>query len=251
MADAIPVLPEAHPAVAAQRSAVRAVFRPEEFPEEPNMSAVVPSAASPRAAPEPPEPWELLEPALPRPLAHSLPLQPLAQSPAPSPQAPQPQPRSALKPASLPVAQLLAEPLPQEAVCVPLGGGATTTGGRAITGPTGGLLAIAGVAGTTIGAACRGCGITRLGAGATGAAVATGTFAGAAGRAGATAVGAAGGRTVTAGRCGMLRACSAACLRSRIKRIASPGLEMCERSKVGALSAAFAVDAPPLRLPFR
>jgi hypothetical protein len=77
------------------------------------MSAVVPSAASPRAAPEPPEPWELLEPALPRPLAHSLPLQPLAQSPAPSPQAPQPQPRSALKPASLPVAQLLAEPLPQ------------------------------------------------------------------------------------------------------------------------------------------
>jgi hypothetical protein len=49
----------------------------------------------------------------------------------------------------------------------------------------------------------------------------------------------------------MLRAFSAACLRSRISRIASPGFEMWERSNVGFASAAGLDVAPPWRLPFR
>lgn len=126
-------------------------------------------------------------------------------------------------------------------------------GGRPITGPTGGLLAIAGAAGaaTTIGALALGCGTIRRGAATVAAGLAaTGALAAAAGLA--TAALATGGRAATAaGRCGVLRACSCACFRSRISRIASPGFEMWERSNVGFASAeAFAV-VPPLFRPFR
>lgn len=134
-------------------------------------------------------------------------------------------------------------------------GGATTTGGRAITGPTGVLLAIAG-GGTTTGIAwlgCRGCGTIRRGAGATGAA-ATGALTGGtaftSGAAFATTVGAAAG-TTTAGRRGPRRASSAACLRSNIKRAASPGFDMWARLKTGLASTAGLFAVVPLCRPLK
>jgi len=117
------------------------------------------------------------------------------------------------------------------------------------------LLAIAGAAGaaTTIGALGLGCGTTRRGGTTVAAAglATAGALTTAAGLAGAVLT--TGGRAATAaGLGGMLRACSCACFRSRISRIASPGLEMWERSNAGfASTGAFVVVAPPLLRPFR
>jgi hypothetical protein len=130
------------------------------------------------------------------------------------------------------------------------GEGATTNGGRTITGPTGGLLAIAGAAGVTIGACGLGCGTTmRRGAAAATGAAATGALAGGAvlAAAGAAALAAGGWTATAAGRCGWLRASASACLRARIAFIASPGFEMWERSKAGLASAAGFATAPPRR----
>jgi hypothetical protein len=125
------------------------------------------------------------------------------------------------------------------------GGGIVPAGGRAMTGPTGGLLAIAGGgAGATIFACWRGSGTMRRGAGEPGCADGVGV---AAGWADATAFGgvvtadvdAGGAATTNAGRAGgaALMAASA-CLRSRIALSASPGLETLDRSNFGLLSAA-------------
>ena len=135
-------------------------------------------------------------------------------------------------------------------------GGATTTGGLAITGPAGGLLAIAGgCGGAMMGACALGCGTIRRGA------VAGAATAGAA--AGAAAVLATrpavpgpafaavaalttAGRAVGAG--GVAFAASAsACLRARMAFSASPGLEARERSMPRAVFAAVeALVAAPL-----
>jgi hypothetical protein len=135
-----------------------------------------------------------------------------------------------------------------------------------MTGPTGGRLAIAGEAGVTICAPRLGWGRMRRGAGAAGCAgaAATGALACIAGRGGAaagrTAEGAAadgaeldaGGCTATAGgRGGMLRASDSACLRARIAFSASPGLEMCERSKAGFGSLRGRDGLPPVRWPLK
>jgi hypothetical protein len=125
------------------------------------------------------------------------------------------------------------------------GGVAAPAGGRAMTGPTGGLLAIAGGgAGATIFACWRGSGTIRRGAGEPGCAGGVGV---ASGWADATAFGgvvtagvdAGGAATTNAGRAGgaALMAASA-CLRSRIALRASPGLETLDRSNFGLLSAA-------------
>lgn len=114
-----------------------------------------------------------------------------------------------------------------------------------------------------MGACVRGWGVTkRRGAGATDGAAATGALASAAGLAATTgpaplngftaaALAATGAVATTAGRGGVLRACSAAAFRSRIAFIASPGLEMLDRLKAGLASACGFVAAPPARLPFR
>jgi hypothetical protein len=113
-----------------------------------------------------------------------------------------------------------------------------------MTGPAGGLLAMAGVAGggATIFAACRGCGTMRRGAGvavagadAAGAAEAAGAAARGAGAAGAEDGGAA---TTALGRGGAALAAASACLRSRIAFSASPGFETFERSNFGLISDA-------------
>jgi hypothetical protein len=49
----------------------------------------------------------------------------------------------------------------------------------------------------------------------------------------------------------MLRAFSAAALRSRIAFIASPGFDMFDRLKAGLASACGFAAAPPVRLPVR
>jgi len=120
-------------------------------------------------------------------------------------------------------------------------------GGLATTGPAaGGRFAIAGAA-TITGAAGRGKGTIRRGAGAVGAAAAgvgagLGVAAGAAVTAGRATTGAAGAATV--GRGGAAFAAASACLRSRIAFSASPGLETFARLKAGLVSAiGFAVAA--------
>ena len=127
-------------------------------------------------------------------------------------------------------------------------------GGRAITGPTGGLLAIAGggAAGVTIWVCCLGWGTTRRGAGAAGAA-ASGALAFKTGLDAAFgALATAGGAGVAAGRRGAWRASSSACLRARIAFTASPGLEMWARLKAGLASTCGLVAALLLlRLPLR
>ena len=160
----------------------------------------------------------------------------------------------------------------RSAAGVAVAAGAAVTGGRAITGPAGGLLAIAGPAaglaapgGATIFAPCRGCGTIFLGpcgaagcwvcccAGALAAAETFGTLADLAAT-GVRAACAAGGAATTAGRGatgGADFAAASACLRSRIAFSASPGLETFERSNFGLLSVA-ALDAlapprPPVR----
>jgi len=117
--------------------------------------------------------------------------------------------------------------------------GATDMGGRAITGPTGGLLAMAGAAaGTTMLACGRGCGTMRRGSD-----VAWGCDAGVAavkeaalGAAAEAAGTEAGGATTAVGRGGAALAAASACLRSRMALSASPGLETLERSNFGLLS---------------
>ncbi len=136
-------------------------------------------------------------------------------------------------------------------------GAATTTGGRAMTGPTGGLVAIAG-AGATIFACCRGSGTIRRGATACPEAgvalcVGAGTLAaGAATTRGAVepALLAAGGAATIAGRCcgGTTFTAASACLRSRIAFNASPGLDTFDKSNFGLGSAACR-PAPPLLRP--
>jgi hypothetical protein len=143
-----------------------------------------------------------------------------------------------------------------------VGAGATTTiGGFAITGPTGGLVAIAGVgAGATICAPWRGRGTMRRGAGAT-ATAAGGAATEAlglpavvpAGLAGiADSVRAGGGATTAAERTGgALRAAASACLRSRMALSASPGFETCDRLNAGRAStrcfAELLLRKPPLK----
>ncbi len=108
-------------------------------------------------------------------------------------------------------------------------GGAATTGGRAMTGPAGGLLAMAGPgAGATMFAPWRGSGTMRRGAGgaawaggtaagADGLATATGGAATGRGGAAATTLCAGGGATTGVGRGGgAALAVASACLRSRI-----------------------------------
>ena len=136
------------------------------------------------------------------------------------------------------------------------GGAATTTGGRAITGPAGGLLAMAGAGGfTTIFACCRGSGTIRRGAAACPGAGAgdEAAAAGAATTRGGVALTpeAEGGAATTAGRCGGGTAFTAAsaCLRSRMAFSASPGFDTLDRSNFGLLSAACR-PAPLLRPPF-
>jgi hypothetical protein len=137
------------------------------------------------------------------------------------------------------------------------GGVATATGGRAMTGPAGGLLAIAGGgAGATIFACWRGNGTMRRGAAAPCTPCVTGVPADA-GEAGATAFGgvvtaeedAGGAATTNAGRGGGADLMAAsACLRSRIALSASPGFETLERSNFGLLSATGlfeAAERPP------
>jgi hypothetical protein len=143
------------------------------------------------------------------------------------------------------------------------GAGATTTiGGRAITGPSGGRLAIAGGgAGATICAPCRGRGTMRRGAGA-----ATGVAATAAltlelaatlepgvltglEEAGASVL-AGGGTTTAAARAGgALRAAASACLRSKIAFSASPGLDTCDKLNAGFASTRCFAAEVPLRSP--
>jgi hypothetical protein len=129
--------------------------------------------------------------------------------------------------------------------CDAWGGVAATTGGRAMTGPMGGLLAMAGGgAGATMFACWRGRGTMRRGAGdpACGAGVlADAGWAGAPALGGVATAGACAGgaATTNAGRAGgaALMAASA-CLRSRIALRASPGFETLERSNFGLLSTA-------------
>jgi hypothetical protein len=105
------------------------------------------------------------------------------------------------------------------------------TGGFAITGPVGGLAAIAGTEGggaITMRGSCRGCGTIFRGAG--GAASTADRCAGAGGVAGAAGVGAAGGAAAATGR-GLGDAASS--LRRRISRIASPGFDTCDQSIFG------------------
>jgi hypothetical protein len=114
-----------------------------------------------------------------------------------------------------------------------------------MTGPTGGLLAIAGGgAGATIFACWRGSGTMRRGAGepaCAGGVLADAGWADATTFGGVVAVDAdtGGAATTNAGRAGgaALMAASA-CLRSRIALRASPGLETLERSNFGLLSTA-------------
>ncbi len=134
-------------------------------------------------------------------------------------------------------------------------GGTATTGGFAITGPAGGLLAIAGVCccGTTCCTACLGCGTIRRGAatGALGAGVAT--MGATAGFAVSTAVPgpafAAVAALTTAGRAaaggGVLLNSASACLRARIAFSASPGFEARDRSMPRPVLAAVALFAAP------
>ena len=131
-------------------------------------------------------------------------------------------------------------------------GGVATTGGLATTGPVAGRFAIAGGA-TITGAAGRGRGTIRRGAGTVGAAVATtaagvgaglGAAGGAAVTAGRATTGGAVTATATVGRGGAALAAASACLRSRIAFSASPGLETFARLKAGLVSAiGFAVAA--------
>ena len=118
-----------------------------------------------------------------------------------------------------------------------------------MTGPAGGLLAIAGDGATaTIGACCLGRGTMRRGAGTAAGATAAGALACATGlTGGTTGLAATGAAATAAGRGGELRACSSAWRRARIAFIASPGFEMCERSKAGLVSVCGLADAPPLR----
>ena len=81
----IQALPEVHQAEAARRSGVHAGVQPPNLPE-PYKSGEVQSAASPRAAPEPPDPRA--QPAQPE-----LPLLPQQRLPPAQPQ-PEPQPRA-------------------------------------------------------------------------------------------------------------------------------------------------------------
>jgi hypothetical protein len=117
-------------------------------------------------------------------------------------------------------------------------GGTAPAGALAITGPTGGLLAMARVAGgvVTMGGACLTGGIIFLGSGRAGAVVAGGAAAtvdaGLAGVAGA-AIGV--GRT---GVGGLLAPASSSCFLARIAFITSPGLETCDRSILGAIDCA-------------
>jgi hypothetical protein len=136
----------------------------------------------------------------------------------------------------------------------PAGGGATTTTGRAAaatpaggfatTAPTGGREAIAGVEGgaATIGGADRGCGTILRGSGLGGAAgIATigAATAGAAGFGGVTASGLPGTRAWRASS-------SSSLFLAWIALSTSPGLEMCERSILGATgSAPWRACAPP------
>ena len=109
---------------------------------------------------------------------------------------------------------------------------AAWTGGFAITGPVGGLAAIAGTDGggaTTMRGSCRGCGTIFRGAGV--AAASTGRCAATGGVAGAAGVGAAGGAAATTGRGAGGTAASS--LRRRISRIASPGFDTCDQSIFG------------------
>jgi len=87
----------------------------------------------------------------------------------------------------------------------------------------------------------------RRGGGAAGATDAAGALGAAIGLGAAAGAVAAGAATTAAGRCGVLRACASACLRARIAFIASPGFEMCERSKAGFASTCGLLAAPPLR----
>ena len=108
-----------------------------------------------------------------------------------------------------------------------------------MTGPTGGLLAMAGAGcgGATMLACGRGCGMTiRRGALAAGCAgVAAAGEAATTGRGGTAAAGLeAGGATTAVGRGGAAWiAAVSACLRSRIALRASPGLETFDRSNFG------------------
>jgi hypothetical protein len=126
-----------------------------------------------------------------------------------------------------------------------LGDTGAAAGGRAMIGPAGGLLAIAGGgAGATIFACWRGSGTMRRGAGVPACAVGVPAGAG-------WAVAPAFGRVATAGACaggaattnegragGAALMAASACLRSRIALRASPGFETLERSNFGLLSAA-------------
>ena len=132
-----------------------------------------------------------------------------------------------------------------------------TADGRAMTGPTGGLLAIAGagVGGTRL-TCWRGCGTMRRGAGVVagvGVAVVVGVaeWAAAAARGGAATGTADGGAATAAGRGGAALMAASACLRSRIALRASPGLDTFERSNLGFAStwglAALLLRLPPLK----
>jgi hypothetical protein len=120
-------------------------------------------------------------------------------------------------------------------------GVAACIGGFAITGPAGGLAAIAGAGGggaTTILGSCRGWGTIRRGA--CGGAWTTGVClgGGATGPLGLAVAGTAattcggGGTGVVTGR-GAEAAAAASSLRRRISRIASPGFETCDQSIFG------------------
>jgi hypothetical protein len=89
----------------------------------------------------------------------------------------------------------------------------------------------------------------RLGAGAAGATEAAGALGAATGLgAAAGALTAAGGAATADARGGVLRASASACLRARIAFIASPGFEMCDRSKAGLASTlGLALLLPPRR----
>jgi len=134
----------------------------------------------------------------------------------------------------------------------PVGGGATTTtgraaaavaGGLATTAPDGGFDAIAGGAGggAMIGGAERGCGTILRGSGrggatagraGTGGAATVALGAGAAGFAAGAAAG------LAAGRCGCRASSSSSCFLARTAFSTSPGLEMCERSIFGTIAGA-------------
>jgi hypothetical protein len=120
-----------------------------------------------------------------------------------------------------------------------------------MTGPTGGLLAIAGAgAGITMLACWRGSGTMRRGAGGVdGDGIAT-EAEGAAARGGADGT-EDGGAATAAGRGGAALMAASACLRSRIALSASPGFETFERSNFGLVStwdlAAVLLRLPPLK----